>query len=162
MIRQNIYLAIVRALKGLPALAWVDWQKDQFRQTDHFPDLPLPAALLDMPSIEWADALMQQQEGMLTLSIDLYVPTYAAAPPSEETLVLFDLIAQTTQVVHSLSLDDLQGFSRCSESRLNPPEGHHLMAYRLSFKSRICEKLNPSTFRTHSIKNISSNVRLPN
>ena len=160
MIRQILYTSLSESLREVPDLAWVDWQRGQFQQDDHFPDVPLPALLIDVHAIEWADALMEQQEGLLALSLDLYLPSYGDSEAEANTLAFFALITQITRLMHNLSCDGLQGFSRRREERLNKLEHHNLVAYRLLFESRICESLANTTTSTHTLKHINTHGRI--
>ena len=147
--KKKLYLAVSNKLKQDTSLLWVAWQQGQFMRRAKQQTVPLPAALIDIEKLTWEDANMGQQEGTLTLSVEIYMSAYGAPEDTSEmhqdTLQALDLLHAVAISLQNCESEGVQGLSRTQEERLYLPEEPHLIAYKLLFQSRVQECLKDNT-----------------
>ena len=188
--KKDLYLALRTTLGQSTQLRWIDWQKGQFTQKEQTSTLPLPVALLDLRTFNWKDSVMGQQEGMLNLYVDVYMPnlvtdqtsqsddtsnsrstskgapaqgaqgggTQAGASPNQSTqesppqhtLQVLDTLDEVYELLQGFQHKGLQGLSRMQEERLTS-DMPSVLAYRLSFRSRIHQVPRDQAIQSHKI-----------
>ena len=153
--KKELYLSLSASLKHSGLLSWVDWQKGQFTHPEQSADLPLPSVLIGLSEISWQDTTLGQQEGTMTLFIDVYMSAYggteAESEAQSESLQTLDILEEVTRIVQGFQSEGVQRLSRSQEHRLELPKEPNLIAYRLAFTSRVCELIQPKNITKHPL-----------
>ena len=153
--KKELYLALSAALKHSKSIHWVDWQKGQFTRPEQSANLPLPTVLIGLSEISWQDTTLGQQEGAMTLFVDVYMSAYggteAESEAQHESLQTLDTLDEVTYIVQGFQSEGVQRLSRSQEHRLDLPKEPNLIAYRLVFTSRVCELIQPKNITKHPL-----------
>lgn len=74
MPKKELYLAIKTAIKGKLPLAFIDLQKGQFLKEKENLPVPLPAALIEISSVNWVEFSTKAQKGQGKFEVEFYIP----------------------------------------------------------------------------------------
>ncbi|MDN5291785.1 MAG: hypothetical protein PWQ06_2024 [Anaerophaga sp.] len=140
---KSIYMAVAGRLKAeVPVLRWIDLDTDQLDTTER-PPIALPAALVSVEYGSCKTITDRLQICDATVSVTLVFnnpgPTAANTPEpvSQNSLQVFDTIAQVHEALQGFESDGFEALSRVRQAKER--SRHGWFRYRLQYSTLVEE-----------------------
>jgi hypothetical protein len=145
--RKELFITIKNRLKEIPELEYIDFFRDQFKESEE--DFPSywTAALIRIPKITYETMTEQHQEGSCTLDIILYckdgwMDQHHNTSDPESGLMEIDLLDKIAEKLQFLQGEQFKPLQQ-TEDETDDITMSAMMSYRQSFKTKIYRTLAP-------------------
>ncbi|MEH0007840.1 MAG: hypothetical protein V6Z82_03870 [Flavobacteriales bacterium] len=142
-VREELFCKVKAQIETIPDIRFFDWQKGQFERPKSKNPIPLPACLMEISAIAYADLMQQLQEGRAVVSLYLYVggcaDNFDESAELARGLTDLKIIDTVAEAVQWLAGTQFKPLSQKLEQSLS--QTHKMLAYRLDFETRIYKQL---------------------
>lgn len=144
--RKEIFTKVKQALMTIEELELIDLHRDQFNPEGDHPQY-FTACLIKIPAITWETMVEHRQEGTSTFEVYFYckdgwMDQHQRTSDPEGGLIEIDLIDEIADALQFLKGELFKPLQQSGDGEVSTGI-HGLMAYRLSFTTRVYKLVKP-------------------